>query len=241
MIRVLVVEDDPVAARAHRSYVERVPGFVVAGTAGTGGEALRLVSGTGVDLVLLDLNLPDIHGLEVCRALQSAGAGVDVIAVTSARDLAAVRAAVSRGVVQYLLKPFTFASMRVKLERYADYRQRVAGNSAVTGQLEVDRVLAALRGVDHGYLPVGLSEESLDRVIQVLRAATAVMTASTVAESCGMSRVTARRYLEHLVESGLAVRGNRHGRSGRPEVEYRWLPRTAAGGVADADGNRRPR
>lgn len=222
MIRVLVVEDEPLAAQAHCAYVQRVPGFEVAGVAHGGREALRFLRQTPVDLVLLDLNLPDLHGFEVCRVMRATGIGADVMAVTSARDLAAVRSAVSRGIVQYLLKPFTFSSLRVKLERYAEYCAQVTGSASVSGQLEVDRAFAALRGVDHGHLPVGLSEDSLEQVVRVLCASAGGLSAAAAAELTGMSRVTARRYLEHLVESGQASRAHRHGKPGRPEVEYRW-------------------
>ncbi|MER6874647.1 response regulator, partial [Amycolatopsis sp. NPDC000673] len=70
MIRVLVVEDEPVAAEAHRLYVERLSGFVVAGVVHSGGEALRFCEREPVDLVLLDFYLPDTHGLAVCRSLR---------------------------------------------------------------------------------------------------------------------------------------------------------------------------
>ena len=223
-IGVLVVEDEPVAADAHRTYVERVPGFVVCGVANDGGGALRQLSDPAhaVDLVLLDMHLPDIHGLEVVRAMRTAGHRADVIAVTSARDLEVVRAAVSQGVVQYLLKPFSFAALRDKLERYAAYRQQLAGDVA-SGQHEVDRVLATLRGNDSTSLPKGMSPDSLDSVVAVLRPSQESLSATEVAMVLGASRVTARRYLEHLADSGLVLRRSRYGGAGRPEVEYRWV------------------
>jgi response regulator of citrate/malate metabolism len=223
-IGVLVVEDEPVAADAHRTYVERVPGFVVCGVAHDGGGALRALSNPScaVDLVLLDMHLPDIHGLDVVRAMRTAGHRADVIAVTSARDLEVVRAAVSQGVVQYLLKPFTFAALRDKLERYAAYRLQLEGNFA-SGQSEVDRVLGILRGKDPSSLPKGMSADSLDAVVAVLRPSVDSLSSTEVAAAVGASRVTARRYLEHLADSGLAVRRSRYGGAGRPEVEYRWV------------------
>ncbi|GFJ88100.1 response regulator [Phytohabitans rumicis] len=96
-IRVLVVEDEPLIAEAHRAYTERVTGFSVVGVAHTARDAMAVLRGEPVDLVLLDLNLPDKHGLDVCRALRAAGSGTDVLAVTSARDIAMVRAAVALG------------------------------------------------------------------------------------------------------------------------------------------------
>ena len=141
-LRVLVVEDEPVAAAAHTAYVGRVEGFEVAATVRTGQAAMQALADGGVDLVLLDMNLPDRHGLEIVRAMRAAGHTADVIAVTSARDLQVVRAAVSLGIVQYLLKPFVFASLRDRLERYRDYRLQVDGEAAVASQQDIDLALA---------------------------------------------------------------------------------------------------
>jgi response regulator of citrate/malate metabolism len=223
-IGVLVVEDEPVAADAHRAYLERIPGFVVRAVVHDGAGAIRVLGDRSsvVDLVLLDMHLPDLHGLDVVRAMRTAGHRADVIAVTSARDLEVVRAAVSQGVVQYLLKPFTFAALRDKLERYAAYRHQLAGDVA-TGQHEVDRALATLRGTDPSSLPKGMSPESLDAVVAVLRPSDVSLSAAEVASSVGASRVTARRYLEHLADCTLVVRRSRYGGTGRPEVEYRWV------------------
>ncbi|HEU4425967.1 MAG TPA: response regulator [Pilimelia sp.] len=222
MIRVLVVEDDPVASEAHAAYTERVPGFQVAARAATGAEALRMLGRHEVDLVLLDMNLPDMHGLEVCRAMRAARHGADVIAVTSARDLAVVRAAVSQGIVQYLLKPFVFATLRDKLERYAAYRRQLTDGGVVAGQHQVDRMLATLRSADAADLPKGMSRESLDAVVAAVKAAPNAVSAAEVGAATGTSRITARRYLEYLAGIGLATRTARYGGAGRPELEYRW-------------------
>ncbi|MFF7653658.1 response regulator [Streptomyces sp. NPDC007983] len=219
-IRVLVVEDDPVAADAHRMYVERVPGFAVVGTARTGGDAQRLLERTPADLVLLDLYLPDGHGLQLVRALRAAGHAADVIAVTSARDLAVVRDGVSLGVVQYVLKPFTFSTLRDRLQRYAEFRS-TAGEAS--GQAEVDRALAALRAPQPASMPKGLTQATLQAVTEALRGAEDGVSAAATAEAVGISRITARRYLEHLVDAGRAARTPHYGQIGRPELVYRWL------------------
>ncbi|GGM35550.1 response regulator [Dactylosporangium sucinum] len=220
-VRVLVVDDEPLIADAHRAYTERLDGFTVVGVAHTAREALAVLRAEPVDLVLLDLNLPDKHGLEVCRALRAAGSGTDVLAVTSARDIAMVRAAVALGVTHYLLKPFTFAAFHDKLARYAQYRSQVVGAGEVAAQHEVDRVFATLRGTpDAASLPKGLDAATLDHILAALRG-TAGLSAAEAAARTGTSRVTARRYLEHLADTGLVVREPRYGGPGRPEVEYR--------------------
>ncbi|MCX5423769.1 response regulator [Streptomyces sp. NBC_00078] len=219
-IRVLVVEDDPVAADAHLMYVGRVPGFVAVGKAHTGAEARRLLDRTPVDLLLLDLHLPDVHGLQFARSLRAAGHHADVIAVTSARDLTVVREGVSLGVVQYVLKPFTFATLRDRLVRYAQFHAAVGEAS---GQDEVDRALASLRAPSPAALPKGLSSPTLERVTVALRDCGAGLTAAALAEAVGISRITARRYLEHLVDAGRAARNPQYGTVGRPELQYRWV------------------
>jgi response regulator of citrate/malate metabolism len=223
-VRVLVVEDEALAAEAHAEYTRRLDGFEVVGIARSAGEALRhLTAHQDVDLILLDMHLPDGHGLGLLQRLRTAGHLCDVIAVTSARDAEVVRRAVTQGVVLYLLKPFSFATFRAKLEQYADYRAQLAGAADDVVQDEVDQLFGALRNrsgqVD---LPKGMSPDSLRQVTDVIRDAAEGLSASEVADAVGVSRVTARRYLEHLADQGLVLRHQRHGGSGRPEVNYLW-------------------
>ena len=169
------------------------------------------------------MHLPDGHGLGLLRHLRAAGHACDVIAVTSARDLDVVKHAVAQGVVAYLIKPFTFAAFRVKLNDYATYRRTLAAQHELVDQGDVDAMLAALRpkAQDH-QLPKGLTRSTLALVTKTLRDAVDPVSASQVAAIIGASRVTARRYLEHLADSGSATRESRYGGTGRPEVEYRW-------------------
>jgi response regulator of citrate/malate metabolism len=217
-IRTLIVDDDVRVADIHRGYVEKVDGFVVAGTVHRGGDALKRVVEDAPDLILLDIYLPDLGGLEVCRRLRAAGNLTDVIAVTAARDVDTVRGAIGLGVAQYLVKPFTFAIFREKLERYAAFRAR-AIRTREAGQDEIDAMLGELRSSTTA-LPKGLSRETLELVSRTLKDA-GELGAAEVAEQAGLSRVTARRYLEHLVEQHAVALELRYG-GGRPQHRYRW-------------------
>jgi Response regulator of citrate/malate metabolism len=106
--------------------------------------------------VLLDMNLPDAHGIDLCRRIRGAGAQVDVLAVTSARELATVRAAAAHGVVGYLLKPFTYPALRDRLAAYAEYRERLHAGGDPAGQDDVDRVLGGVRPTRPAPLPKGM-------------------------------------------------------------------------------------
>jgi response regulator of citrate/malate metabolism len=226
VIRVLVVEDEPVVAAAHRALVERVDGFTVVGVAGSAAEATAQLEQQPVDMILLDLGLPDVPGLELCQAIRRAGIPVDVIAVTAARDLEVVRSAVSVGVVQYVVKPFSAAMLREKLERYADYHHTLADKAGQLAQHEVDAMLTTLRGsTSPATLPKGLTGTTLQKVIDELRTRDAATSATELGDVIGVSRVTARRYLEHLVEIGMAERSAQYGGPGRPEHRYRLVAR----------------
>jgi response regulator of citrate/malate metabolism len=239
-IGVLIVEDEPTAAEALALYVGRVPGFTVAGHVRSGADALKRAAAGGVDLVLLDIYLPDMSGLEVLRRLRASGRTVDVIATTRARDLTVVQAAVSFGVTQYLVKPFTSGAVRQKLERHAAYRASLTAPDLPVAQGEIDSLFGALREAQEpAGLPKGVTRESLQAVVAALREAlerdatgshpadeesVGGRSAAELARTLGMSRVTTRRYLEYLVDAGLARRQARYGGTGRPEHEYRWLP-----------------
>ncbi|MFQ6391910.1 response regulator [Nocardia sp. KC 131] len=232
MIRVLIVEDEPLIAEAHRAYVERMPGFTTVGIAHTGRDAMRSAAdaaaeGTPIDLVLMDIGLPDASGLDVAAALTGLAPRPDVIAITSARDLAMVRTAVSHGVILYLLKPFTFAAFREKLERYHEFRTALPAGDIAVSQHDVDRALSALRTSDQrATAPKGVAPQTLDEISRVVRDAPEGVTAADTATSIGVSRITAWRYLEKLAEDGLVDRRSDYGRAGRPKTRYRWKIRS---------------
>ena len=230
MIRVLVVDDDALALELHAAYVARVPGFEVAGQAAGARAALTALADPErrIDLVLLDMTMPDGSGLDVARRVRAMGSGVDIIAVTAVRDAATVRAAVSIGVVQYLIKPFAFAAFRERLEGYRTYVEGLHRAAGEATQSEVDALLGSLRTVTSPALPKGLSEETLQAVAEHVRTASGAVSSAEVGEGEGMSRVTARRYLEHLADVGRVRREPRYGGQGRPEITYAWV-RAAAG------------
>jgi response regulator of citrate/malate metabolism len=223
MIRTLVVDDDFRVAELHCAYVERVKGFSVAGRASTGAEALESVDRLRPDLVLLDIYLPDMSGLDVLQRLREDGQhAVDVISITAAREVESLRSAMRGGVVHYLIKPFLFATFEEKLLSYAAAHDRMI-HLAKAEQGDVDRIFSALRSTHNEPLPKGLSDVTLDLILQALGRSQSGLAAAAVADAAGLSRVTARRYLDHLCQLGKAELTMRYGGPGRPEHRYRLL------------------
>ena len=229
MIDTVVVDDDFRVAGIHAEFVADVPGYRVVAKAHTAGAALDAITRLSPDLVLLDVYLPDASGLDVLRRLRALpGGGPDVILLTAARELAAVRAAMRAGALQYLLKPVDFGALRARLEAYAELHAR----QAATGELDqhdVDDMFSLLRtpaGTAAG--GTGALSPTAQAVVTALRAHPDGLNAAAVAEEVGVSRATAQRHLSTLVRAGVAALDLDYGTSGRPPHRYRLAAPKAA-------------
>lgn len=223
-VRVLVVDDDFMVARLHAEVVRGLDGFEVVGSAHTGRAAIEAVGQLGPDVVLLDVYLPDVSGVGVLEEMRAAGhAGVDVIMITAARDTETVSRALRFGAVHYLVKPFALTDLTDRLRQVAAARRRLA-HEAPLAQADIDRVFGAVRApAPSRALPKGLSEPTMRLVIARLREQEEPTSASEIGDRAGLARVSARRYLEHVVTLGWAEVSLRYGAAGRPERLYRWV------------------
>lgn len=218
-LTVLVVDDDFMVASIHTRFVQRTDGFVVVGTAATGVTALAEITRLEPDLVLLDVHLPDRTGIDVLRELRASGNDVGVVMVTAAREADTVRAAAANGAAHYLVKPFGYDDLRVRLEAFRTAHLALGGD-AEPQQGDIDAVFAPVGAPRAAVLPKGLSPETADSMLAALQQA-GELSAAECAETVGVSRVSARRYLEHFVASGRAEVKLQYGGAGRPLRRYR--------------------
>ncbi len=222
MISTLIVEDDFRVARLHAEVVDQLEGFAVVGLAHTASAALDAARGKHPQLVLLDLYLPDASGLDLLARMRAVADPPDIIVLSAARDMVSIRAAMQRGALQYLIKPFDFDALRLRLTAYAELHVSRSGEGD-THQDEVDRLFGLVgRPVRGGPppLPKGHSPATAELVLDALRAAREPLSATDVSQRVGISRTTAQRYLATLAEAGNVRLNLRYGSTGRPEHRY---------------------
>jgi len=226
MYEVLIVDDDFMVARAHERIVEQLPGFRVVGVAHSGAQAIELIDTLRPQLVLLDIYLPDTTGLDVIRRAREHGHDLDFLVLSAARESETVSAALQGGIVSYLLKPFKITELQARLVGYAE-RRRLLGRPGDLSQSDLDQALGSAAGSASAPLvpplPKGLSKETAALAERALRASDPDLAASECAESLGLSRVVARKYLEYFVSIGLATVTLRYGQTGRPQRRYAWV------------------
>jgi response regulator of citrate/malate metabolism len=218
MIEILIVDDDFRVADLHREFVGQCPGFRVAGVALSAAQAIALNRSLRPDLILLDLYLPDAHGLDIAQTLR-ADSSADIIVITAARDVANIKAAMRHGALHYLVKPFQLAAFRERLERYRSFHESLDQAPTRMSQHGIDKAFGTLRATTPD-LPKGLSRNTLLLVEETLREADSQMTSEEIAHLSGISRVTARRYLRFLVDTRRATAQSEYGTPGRPRHLY---------------------
>jgi response regulator of citrate/malate metabolism len=222
VIRVLIVDDDFMVARVHAGFVAAAEGYEVVGTAATGAAALAEVARLRPDLVLLDVYLPDMTGLEVLQRLRAAGSSVDVVVISAARDVDSIRGALRGGVLHYLVKPFDRSTLQRLLADHRALSTELRGGTELA-QRDVDRLFGrpATTAARPASTPKGISPETLELVRRALaEAGPEGLSASEASERTGLARVSARRYLEQLAAQHEADVRQRYGTAGRPERRF---------------------
>lgn len=221
-LSVLIVEDDPKIAEIHRHFTEKVDYFSVCGIAGTLEDAAKMSELLVPDLILLDLYFPEGLGTDVLWQIRSRHQATDFILITAAKELDPLQEAMRGGVFDYILKPVMFPRFQEALERYHDYRARLADQGTIDQQ-EVDRLLHAYRETVPGEPehPKGIDPLTLKKIRELFSSGpTEGLNAEEVARRIGASRTTARRYLEYLSAQGQLQAELIYGAVGRPERRY---------------------
>lgn len=220
MIKVLIIEDDPMVAQINKKYVEAIEGFRVVSVAHDGEAAYEMIKEHRPDLLILDIYMPKTNGLMLLKRIRNEGIAVDAIMVTAAKEAADVDEVLKLGAVDYLVKPFEFQRFKIALE---NYQQRVSNltKKAEFSQEDIDQLTRGNKTKNPmADLDKGMHQKTMDTIRNYLRQSTKPKSATEVAKGLGISRVTARRYLEYLTENGEVELEISYGTIGRPQHLY---------------------
>jgi CitB family two-component system response regulator MalR len=222
MIKVLIVEDDPMVAELNRRYLEKIEGFRLVGIVANGETALTFLKENTVELVLLDIFMPGINGLETLAAIRREQYGVDVIVVTAARDSRSVQAALRQGAVDYLIKPFDFERFQTALNGFKK-RAHLIRREGDLCQADLDQQIFSQTLQSDSVLPKGVDRNTMKRVWEQICQAKGEFTAEEMANYVGISQVSMRKYLKHLQNMELLSVDISYGAVGRPVYRYRCI------------------
>lgn len=220
MYKVLIVEDDPMVAMINEQYVRRNKQFSVVGVCKDGKSALDYLNENMVDLVVLDVFMPHTDGFETLRQIRKAKISTDVIMVTAANDRDSLEEALHLGIVDYLVKPFTFERFQIALEKFV-VQIGALKQIDTLNQKNIDFIIEHSRKKSEDILPKGIHEKTLILIITYLKECNEEwMTGDEIAEGIGLTGVTVRRYMNYLMESGKVIGEMNYETGGRPCMNY---------------------
>ena len=219
MINVLVVEDDPMVAQLHEHYLSQIKGFELCDMARNGDEALRLLQSRSYDLLILDVFMPSMDGLQLLAKIRENGFDVDVIIVSAANDKDKIKQALRLGAVDYIIKPFEFERFNLALNNYLK-RYHIVEDQEIIEQSELDKTIIRNEKEPVVILPKGLDKNTLAVVWKCILTFDGMFTTEEVSAKVGISRVSIRKYLEFLKTVRLLKLDLHRGSVGRPVYKY---------------------
>lgn len=227
MYRVIIIEDDPMVAAINRQYVETDQTFSVVGVFKHGAEALAYLAENTVDLIILDYYTPVMTGLEFVDQLHRMEKTPSIIMVTSANDTSLVERLLSRGILDYLVKPFEYKRFQQAMDKFLQTKKLLEGGHSNLDQQLIDKLTLyqeAPRGGQKPQLAKGLNAATLDLIRSFLiKNKEQTYTSEQIADQVKLSRITVRRYVNYLVEIDEVASAIDYQTGGRPSIHYHYV------------------
>lgn len=226
MYQVIIIEDDPMVASINKQYIELTPSFRVMNVFKSGIEALEYLKENEADLIILDYYTPLMNGAEFIDRLHAMGKAPSIIMVTSASDTDIVIQLLSRGVIDYLVKPFEYSRFKAALDKYSQMKEYLSKTKNNMEQEDIDKLLTRQEstGTAAAALTKGLNETTLGLIRAFLKEnSDDTYSSEQIAEQIHLSRITIRRYMNYMVETGELISTIDYQTGGRPSIRYRYI------------------
>lgn len=224
MFRVLIVEDDPMVLSINQRYLQKIPNFMVAGTADSYEHAIQLTSQYLYDLILVDIHLKSGNGLDLLKTWRKREYPAEIIMITAASQQEALRISKHYGVTDYILKPFQFKRFKQSIELFQQNQLLLSSNSVLT-QKEIDSLhhsdpLSISEIEMENKLEKGLTQTTLDLIVSLIQQQKAGFTVSDITQATELSHVSVRKYLHYLESTQQIEMRLEYGTVGRPTSVY---------------------
>lgn len=219
--KVLIVEDDPMVAMINEQYVRKNKKFDVLTTCRNGQEAISYLEENDADLVILDVFMPIMDGVETLKEIRQRKINTEVIMVTAANDTSTLESTMHLGVIDYLIKPFAYERFQVALEKFIS-KNTALKNTEILDQNSVDSIIASTKKNQiHKEYPKGIQEKTLLLITDYLQDKDVWIDGDSISENVGLSNVTVRHYMSYLVSSGKIKESINYETGGRPRLLYK--------------------
>lgn len=222
MIKVLIVEDDPMVAEINKKYTESINGFKVIKICDNGLDAMEYLKNISLDLIILDVYMPKLNGIQFLKELRKFNSKLDVIMVTAADEGEKLKEVLNLGVIDYLIKPFEYERFKEALDKFKEMNE-LFNTKPILKQEDVDNITVK-NHYKNGELEKGINERTLERIKKHLKNnENEYYTCEKVADEMKLSRITIRRYLEYMNKIGKVKRDVQYGDIGRPRIKYKLI------------------
>ena len=220
---VLIVEDDPMVSMINEQYVLKGADFNIAGTCRNGNEAIEFLKSNTTDLILLDVYMPLMDGINTLKKIREMKISSEVIMITAANDTTTIEQTMNLGVLDYLIKPFAYDRFNVALEKFKIKHQLLKGSS-VLDQHSLDSLIANNfqdKNENSVNLPKGIQRTTLNRIKIFFDQNQNWQSVDMISDALGISLVTARNYLNYLVSQKIVLEDINYSTGGRPSMLYK--------------------
>lgn len=220
-MNVLIIEDDPMVEFIHRNYLEKLDLFQEIYSAATVQAAENLLADKAIDLILLDIHLKDGNGLDILSNLRICKTSHEVIVITAANEAHSVKEGLHLGVIDYLIKPFTFDRFKQSIALFQEKKKQL--ETAKVSQETIDSLIKKSTAAPSEELEKGLSVDTLEHILKVINEIKQPFTIQELADHCGLSHVSVRKYISHLDQTQQLKAETIYTKVGRPYKAFRSL------------------
>ncbi len=189
-ISIMIVDDHEVVRKGIRAYLEATSEFKVVGDAGSGQEAIRRVVDLIPDVILMDLIMPGMDGIQAIRQIKKISPRSQIVVLTSFHEDSHIFPALRAGAISYILKD-------VKMEDLAEALQRAARREVTFHPLVAERLLHSIRHEDSA--EELLSAELTERELEILKLIANAQTNSQIAEKLVISEYTVKGHVSNIL------------------------------------------